>query len=168
VAARQRGERLGGHVRAEHDHVVAGGAQEPGEHPQRDDMVLARRGGEQDAVAGTPPLDAARFLLQREHTHRDLGREVLVGDGDLAPFPEIAHEPQRGRDDLLADRLRGQLGRDRVPDHEVGGDLVAFQHGGGEGAGEPRDVLFTSGIDHRVNAPLAIAPSSIPLLAAGR
>ena len=54
---------------------------------QADHVALAL--GREQQHAATPALAPvpARLALQREHAQRDLRREVLVGDADLARAP---------------------------------------------------------------------------------
>jgi hypothetical protein len=92
-------------VGAEHDHVVARLAEEVVDHPQRDHVQRAGRGGEHDPVGPAGNRQA---------------REVLVRDGDLAALPEVADEPQRGGDDVVVDLRGAELRLHRLADGDLG------------------------------------------------
>ena len=86
------------------------------------------------------PNDALRLALQGQHAERDLRGDVLVGDRDVAALPQLADEPQRGRDDLVVDLRRGEPGLHRLADHGLGRDLVTGQQRRGVGAAELADA----------------------------
>jgi hypothetical protein len=75
---------------------------------QRDDVLLAGRGDQQDPMLAAGLRNALRLALEREHADRDLGGDVLVGDRDLAALPEVADAPHRWGDDLVVDARRVQ------------------------------------------------------------
>jgi hypothetical protein len=146
VTARRGGEVARRHIGAEHDHVVAGLAQEVAHHPQRDGVQLAGRRREHDRVVAARAGDPPSLSLECQGPHGDLGGQVLVGHRDLAPLPQRTDEPQRRRDDLVVDLGRRELGLDRLADHDLGRDLVAGQQGGGVRAGEARDLRPFGGV----------------------
>ena len=99
-----RGQRVDREVGAEREDLVAAvGEHAPG-HLEADGVALALEPGEQDAVLGPAARDADALAQQGDHADRDVGREVLVGDGQLAGRPEVADAAHGGRDDRVVDR----------------------------------------------------------------
>jgi hypothetical protein len=92
TAAGGGGERLRGHVGAEHQRVVAGFAQQVADHPERDHVQLPGRRREHHQVLRALIREPRRLALEREHADRDLGGDVLLGDRDLLPLPQLARE----------------------------------------------------------------------------
>ena len=118
-------ERGGGDVRSEHDHVKARRPQQLADHLQRDDVPLARRRREHHPMPGACALDASDRAVQGHHPGRDRGRDVLVGDRDLAPLPQLADAPERGRDDLIIDLGGREVGVHRLANRDLRRPLVA-------------------------------------------
>ena len=96
------------HVGAEHHHAVAGVAQEVADHAQRDHVQLAGGRREHHPVSPRAPTTRCASRCRASTRMRDLRGDVLVGDRDVAALPQLADEPERGRDDLVVDLRRGE------------------------------------------------------------
>ena len=120
------------HVRAEHERVVARREQQVAGHVEPDHVALALRRQQQHPPAQAPALGQPRLALEREHAQRDLRRQMLVGDRDLAGRPLLADDEQRRRDQLDVDLGGGEPAVHRAA-HDVLGRLrVAREQRAGE------------------------------------
>jgi hypothetical protein len=123
-----------GQVGAEHADVVARAQDHAGDHLEAHDVLLALRSREQDALRGALPGDAEGLALERQHSQRDRGREVLLGDRDAPVGPEVAHQHERGPDHLVVDHRLAETGLDGLADHRLGRVRLTGQQRVGVGA----------------------------------
>ncbi len=117
-AGQSLGQRVGRRAGTELDHVEAGPPQQVRGDGHRGCVLLARRGGDDDAAAfGPPAAESGADTGDEPHRHR--AGPVLVGHGELADVPAVP-DGFEGRGHQLEEHLgrgavRGQGGLEHTP-----------------------------------------------------
>ncbi len=86
--------------------------------------------------------DPLGFPLEGQHSHRDLGREVFLGDGQLTALPQLADEPDAGAIRRSSISGEAQARVHRLPHRDLGRRLVAGQQRVSVGIGQLDDLRF--------------------------